>query len=185
MNLRLLVALLPLALASGASVTGNVNGFLGVKEIDDEDNPTGNHVAFGVQFDIRRESWPISLAINSIGSMKYKSHDEGQVVDTGVTSEVQLGVKKYFASRDSLVQPWVGGGVVLLLASLERETTFSSQSDSDTGVGLWGSVGLLKGIGEHLNVGLSYTYSWAEVELFGNEGNGGGHILGALVGYHF
>src|SRR4051812_9218689 len=104
MNRKLRVSFfLMLALGMGAAhmaraseesgVRGNILGFLGVKSLDHDDwDPVDDHLAYGVQSDFRGRSWPLSLAIDIIGSGDKRQKDG--VNFTGATLEVDLGVRK-------------------------------------------------------------------------------------------
>jgi len=143
----LIIALLVLSFFSVAfaETTGNVNLFLGQKHLDKDDwEPTEDQGEGGIEFDIADKSWPISIAVDMLGS----SDEEkvGGLKLTGSTSEFNLGVKKIF-SVDS-IHPFVGGGISFMNAKFEVDGV----SIDGNGTGFW-----LAG-GDHF--GLLLGYHW-------------------------
>lgn len=184
---RLLPALLaaliisPL-MAEDSGSTGNVNGYLGAKHLDEDDwEPVENQGAFGVLFDIRGRDWPISLAANLIGSGEVD--EDGPVDTTGSTSELQLGVKKIwdFPGKFHL---GLGGGLAIVSAAIEVDGPGPSTDDDDSGLGAWLSLDPYWTFG-HFNLGPHIAISAAEVTLFGDDKKAGGLHVGLALGYHW
>jgi len=193
--MRLVPLLLLVATAAGAaaaepreprgpSSTGNINGYLGVKQLDHDDwDPVEGHGAIGVLFDVQPPGWPVALAINLILSGATDEDDGTGIDTTGTTSELQIGVKKVWftpgATRFALA-----GGVDLVGASREIDINGVTTDDDDGGLGLWASAALYWTFGA-FNIGPQVTWSTAQVELFDQEVDAGGIHLGVLLGYHW
>lgn len=155
--------------------TGNANLLIGGKFLNDDWMPTENHLEFGVQFDVKKEGWPVSIAVEYL-----RSSAEETIVpfDFEMTAwELNLGVRKVFDQYGNM-HPYVGGGLSIIGAELEI-VGFGTADDS--GVGIWLGGGVYWTLSEHFNVGGELKYSFADV--FGS--NAGGIHIGGLVGYHF
>ena len=64
--------------------TGNVSGYLGHKSVDNDDWPNlDSQVSVGVISDFRKQSWPVSIAVDLIFSADI--HESGVIKDTGGT----------------------------------------------------------------------------------------------------
>ena len=77
------------------------------------------HFAMGVFFDIKRDSWPISIALDILDTGA--KHDHDGVEDLGHTTELHLGVRKIFLNEHKKIQPYLEAGVSFLYAELEFE----------------------------------------------------------------
>ena len=75
------------------------------------------HFAMGVIFDIKKDSWPISIALDVMDTGDKHKHDGME--DLGHTTEFQFGVRKIFMNQHSKIQPYIGGGVSFMSAELE------------------------------------------------------------------
>jgi len=172
--------------------TGNVNGFLGAKILDEDDwAPLDEHVEGGVLFDIKQKNWPISIAIDLL----FSSDEEDVNVAVlnfgtfnanleGHTTEFNLGVRKIWDNL-SIVRPFVGGGIAFINAEIKGTALGVSVSDDDTGVGVWFDGGAYVTLGGHFNIGVDVRWSKAEVTLFNIDGEAGGWHVGMLIGYHW
>ena len=87
--------------------TGNLNLFFGFKYLDEiEWAPTDDQVEYGIEFDFRRRTWPISIAVDFL----YGS-DDGEAQGTkfeSKTSELNLGVRKIWKGVPP-VHTFIGG----------------------------------------------------------------------------
>jgi opacity protein-like surface antigen len=164
--------------------TGNLNGFLGFKGLDEDDwEPVELHGAIGGEIDVRHRTWPISLAA---GLRLTSASDEVGVFDVvGSTVELTAGLKKVFEPRGSIIRPFVGGGVALVAARLDQETPAGDVDDDDAAVGFYVDGGLYWLINRQFNIGLDVRYTDAEVTLFGVDREAGGLHVGALLGFHW
>lgn len=172
--------------------TGNVNGFLGAKILDEDDwAPLDEQFEGGILFDIRNTSWPISIAIDFLAS--YDEEDVSVAVLNfgtfntnleGNTTEFNLGVRKIW-DTPSVVRPFIGGGIAFINAEIKGTALGISVSDDDSGVGVWFDGGAYVTLGGHFNIGVDVRWSKAEVTLFNVDGEAGGWHVGALIGYHW
>jgi len=171
---------------------GNVNLFLGTKFLDKDDwEPVEDHLEGGILFDIRRENWPVSIAVDLL----YSWDDKDIAVDIlGVgrvnstveakTFEINIGVRKIWEILNYF-RPFIGGGPAFIKAELEVTQRGNSISDSDTGFGVWIDAGVYVTLARHLNLGVDARWSKAEVEIFDAQGDAGGWHIGALIGFHW
>lgn len=192
-NLLLLITIIicSLTVTTTAMATGNVNGYIGFKFLEEDDwAPVEDHVEFGVMFDFApSKDFPVNFAIDLLVSVgaedDYYDTFSGSYVDIyGYTSELALGVRKYLAPRDSKINPYIGFGLALIYAEYETEFGFITISDDDNAAGIWIDGGVLWTF-KHFNIGFDVRYSDAEVTLFGIDAEAGGFHTGAVVGYHW
>lgn len=163
--------------------TGNVNFFLGQKSLDSDDwAPLDDQGEFGVLVDFKQRSWPVSVAIDILVSADEETV-LGSPVD-GITSEINGGVRKIWEVTGSSVRPYIGGGLALIAADLERRN-FTTVSDDDNSLGIWLNAGVYWTLGQSFNLGLDLRYSKAEVTLFGVDVEAGGTHAGLILGYHW
>ena len=179
--------------SGGAFSSGNINVLLGVKILDSGDwGDLQAQGAGGVQWDFKAPDWPLSVAIDFLGS--YNEHKQQFIVPgTGVvgdewqalTSELDLGVRKHWGQGAS-IRPFVGGGIAVIGAQLEAQTSqYHYLRDAGLGVGLWVNGGVLWTLSQHFNIGFDARISAAEVELFDQNMQAGGFYLGLLLGYRW
>lgn len=167
--------------ANGSS--GNVNFLLGTKSLDKDDwGPFDEQVAFGVLIDFKQQNWPISIAIDLLGSLDQETLSG--VETEGSTTEIGLGIRKIWEVSGSSIRPFIGGGLAFVSAEL-KTNTFVTVSDDDTGTGIWLNGGVYWTLGPHFNLGLQARYSKAEVTLFNVDGEAGGTTAGLMLGYHW
>ena len=158
--------------------TGNINVFLGTKFVEDFWIPVDEQAEVGFEFDIRKQSWPVNLAVDYM-----HAEDDYSLVFFGIeseSSELNIGVRKIW-DPFLHVRPFIGGGVSLINA--EYRTFFVSDSDSNAGI--WIGGGVYWTLGKHFNIGLEMKLSTADVDIFISDVDGGGTHFGALVGYHW
>jgi opacity protein-like surface antigen len=177
---------------SPTSWTGNINGFLGMKYLDEYDwEPVEEQAEFGVMLDFKQESWPVSIAIDYLLSSDNVTglyYDPGYgtipVTFEGETSELCLGVRKVWDYIPT-VRPFFGGGVALIRAQVKAITWDWRDSADDDAVGFWIGGGVYWTLGEHFNIGFDVRWSKAEVTIDGLDFEAGGTHAGLLLGYHW
>lgn len=163
--------------------SGNVNFLLGTKSLDSDDwGPFDEQAEFGVLVDFKQKNWPISMAIDILGSLD-KETLLG-VETEGSTSEFDIGIRKIWEVSGSSIRPFIGGGLAFINAELKKNT-FVTVSDDDNGTGIWLNGGVYWTLGQHFNLGIQARYSKAEVTLFGIDGEAGGTHAGVMLGYHW
>jgi len=193
-----IVALLcSLTAAPALAVTGNVNLFLGEKQLDSSDwaAPYDDQGEFGVLFDISDRYWPVSLAVDLLGSSHEEDFADGYTyVSTG---ELDIGVRKVFNIYGTSLHPYVGGGLALISARVEDVYYVASPcgaydcGDEDSAAGIWLNGGIYWTFGNIFNLGLDVRYSTAEVNLYDAQLNSrreidaGGSHAGLLLGVHW
>ncbi|PLY02798.1 MAG: hypothetical protein C0623_03300 [Desulfuromonas sp.] len=178
--------------ASGfaAGWTGNVNGFLGAKSLDEDDwEPLDEHGEIGVRFDFApKTDFPINFAIDwyvSGTSEAYSDPRFGGFADVdAATSEFAIGFRKYMPIPQTTFSPYLGAGLTSIAASIEADDGFFTYKDDDVDGGLWLEGGIVWTI-RHVNLGLCLRYSDAEVTLFGEDLEVGGGHAGLIAGFHW
>lgn len=181
----LYLTLLLLAAVPAFAATGNVNLFLGQKSLDSSDwnAPYDDQGEFGVLFDFRGESWPLSIAVDLLGSAR--TVDYGWFDRIASTTELDFGVRKNFDFPGSSAHPFIGGGLAIVTARLEDTSGLGTFYVDDSALGVWLNGGIYWTLGEHFNLGLQARYSQADVTLAGVSVNAGGTHAGIMLGYHW
>lgn len=174
------------------SWTGNINAFLGMKYLDEDDwEPLEDQNEFGIKVDFKQQGWPVSIAIDYLSSsgddtMLLYDPILGNVLFDfeGETSELCLGVRKIW-DHSPKVRPFIGGGIAFINAEIGGRALGISVSDDDNVIGVWIGGGVYWTLAEHFNIGFNLRWSKAEVTLFGVGGEAGGNHVGLLLGYHW
>lgn len=174
--------------------TGNLNFFLGGKSLDKDDwEPLEEHGEIGAELDFKKKGWPVSIAVESMGSTKEKT-----ILGTDaelMTHEFNIGIKKVFSlPKYNKFHPFLGGGISFISAKTNPEVfgltpggagvTYWMEAD---GVGYWVAGGIYYTLGEHFNLGLETKVSSAKAKFTGISGKkdlGGSHF-GLILGYHW
>jgi len=170
--------------ARAVDVTGNLNLIIGQKLLPESDwkmegiGDLSKQTEFGVLFDIRGKEWPINIAVDLLSSKK-TIEIAGIDVD-GKTSELALGVRKYFM-EEQMVKPYLGGG----LANIKGEISIESFSISDTKIGPWIDGGLKFNPVKQLNLGVDVRYSYAKTKAEEFKYQSGGWHWGIFAGWNF
>jgi hypothetical protein len=164
-----------------AKAEGDVNFFLGIKTLDEDDwEPIEDQGAFGAEISIGQDTWPVMIAIDPFFSGA--KDDEFGFDLKGATSELAIGVRKIWNVDN--VHPYVGGGPSLLSASLEVENPFGADvDDDDTTLGWWLGGGVFWRLGSRFNIGIAARFSSGEVTLFDVDLEAGGLQGGLLLGW--
>jgi opacity protein-like surface antigen len=169
--------------ANASQWTGNVNFFLGGKTLEENEwAPVDEQGEFGVLVDFKQSQWPVSIAIDILGSA-----DEATVSGfnfEGITSEFNVGVRKIWQVAGSSIRPYIGGGLAFVYAEF-KETSFFTISNDDNSTGIWLNGGVYWTLGQNFNLGLDLRYSQADVTLFGVDVDAGGTHAGIILGYHW
>jgi len=180
----ILFVILVAPIAQAANWTGNANFLLGQKQLDEDDwRPVEDQFELGVMVDFRKSHWPVSIAIDLLGSADV--HEIGINKDTGYTLENHIGVRKIWDDTGTDFRPYIGGGVAMVSGKIERKTGATIEEQDDTGTGFWLGAGTYWTVGPKLNLGLDIRYSQADVTLFNKEREAGGIHTSLFVGYHW
>lgn len=165
------------AYASSSDFTGNVNLFGGIKSINDdtwEANNIDSQLEFGILFNIKQESWPISITADFL-----RSSETNEDSLKGTTTEFDLGITKHW--EENSFTPYVGGGIAIINA----EISLNAYNADETEVGVWGKAGIFTTLDDGTNIGIEARYSHAETDFNGADVQIGGLHTGIFVGYHF
>ena len=165
--------------------TGNIGGYLGQKSLDDKDwDNLDRQGSLGMIFDFKKQSWPLSIALDVIISGN-EDKDDGIKTEAG-SLELHLGVRKIFELSGSSIQPYIGGGIAIIGTSVRNRSGGSTLSDDDeTTTGAWVGGGMYYAATKSVNVGLDLRYSEAEVEISDEDREVDRFYTGATVGYHW
>jgi opacity protein-like surface antigen len=169
-----------------SNVTGNLNFTLGQKFLNNDwknlpgegDRDFRDQLQAGILFDLRPQSWPINVSLDLLGS----AHKDNGV--TGSTSELALGVRKYFLEQTA-VRPFVGAGVADISGQTSRRTNGSRVTVEDDALGVWLMGGVLFRPTPHLNLGADLRYSAASITYLDKDVEAGGLSYGLFIGYGF
>ena len=147
------------------------------KDIFDEKK----HSAFGIGFDIQKKDWPVSIAIDLIGSGKEKNtvNSETEVA----TGELHVGIRKHWLFNN--VEPYIGGGANLSVTEVTKFNGTSVGKQDDDDIGYWISTGINWKFDNNIIVGADIRYSDAKVELFNSTVKTSGVYSMVSVGYQF
>ncbi len=182
----LLICFTLMASVPAHATSGNINLFIGQKSLDDSGywNPVDDHTEFGIMFDMIEKGWPVSLELGYLmsedeSSNRYESWE-------AETSELSIGIKKIWVIRNFPFKPFVSGGLAYISAEDEYENAAYSLQADDSAMGFYLSTGAYATLSRHLNLGLVFRISKADVELFDDDDVGaGGEHFGLFIGYHF
>ena len=180
----LVFLLLNASLTKAEEFSGHISGFMGLKMMDSNDWPDlDNHFGMGVFFDIKKDSWPVSIVLDITDTGG--KHKHNGMEDLGHTTELHFGIRKIFINQDSRFQPYVGGGVSSMYAEQEFEVNNVSTEQDDSTVGIWLGAGMYYEMNPKFVLGLDVRYSDGEVTLFDQDLNAGGLFMGVTGGYQF
>lgn len=187
----LITAFLAFGLSAGglahaeSAFHGNVHATFGYKQLNDSDfDDLQDQAVWGAMFDFRIGDWPVNIAFDAL--LAASTDDDNNVDRTLGTVELSLGARKYFDLPGAAIHPFVGGGVSRIGAGIDIERDNGpDDDDSDGAFGGYVTAGAVYTIKEHVNLGAVYRYSHAEVKLFDENYNVGGHHLMLMGGYRW
>lgn len=179
----------PEAPAQQGGWTGNLNLFLGVKQLDEDDwEPVDSQGEIGLELDFRPRAWPVNLVVGLRGGSDEADEFDpffGPVKFESWTSELTFGVKKIWEPVGTPIRPFIGGGLLFANAEATVRMGGIEVSEDDTGVGFWLGGGVYFTLAEHFNIGLDLRFSRADVDIAGVDAEAGGNHFGLIVGYHW
>lgn len=170
-----------LCMAPAASASGNIDLFIGQKELD-TDFGGGNDIeeqdAAGLFFDWGKESWPVHLALDFVIGSKDVDDSNLNIDLDGSTGEILLGVRWYPAKKsDTHWMPHLGGGLGLISGEVESSSSGPNNlAFDDSKLGFWADAGIQYRIGEHFKFGGRAKYSRAKLD------NPGGNVTEVEAG---
>ena len=167
---------------------GHISYIFGYKRLNNDWAGAQDHVEFGlVDLDFQKKNWPIHIAGQFLSTYSPDTPDEAAFKgDFSGTYELNLGLRKVW-ERPSQFHPYFGGGVSIIGASITDDLGDDCyyQEDHDSSYGFWVGTGFYWILSEKWHTGLNFQYSYAEVELFGEELNAGGLHFNLLIGWHW
>lgn len=179
-----MLLLLTTSITNADELSGHISGFIGLKTMSNSDWPDiDKHFSMGINFDFKKDSWPISIALDLMDTGSEHSHDNA--TNRGHSTEYHLGVRKIFVEQHSKILPYFGGGVSFMYAELEYETNNQTMTEDDRDIGIWLGAGMYYAINPKFVLGLDARYSYGKVLLFNKERKAGGVFTGVTAGYQF
>lgn len=166
-----------------ANAAGGIQVQLGQKSLNKDDwEPLESQGLFGFSFHTIGENSSVGFMAQYLASAK---EDEMMGVDvTGTTGELAFGAFFPFSTTSSS-QFYGAGGLAFIAAELEAANGFAVIKDDDSALGFWVEGGGNFLAGEHFLFNASLRYSKATVEMFDIDGEAGGFMFKAGIGYGF
>jgi len=158
---------------------GNVRLALGQKRLDKEWGILDRQNEIGMIFDIKKSSWPVSIAFDVFFSGEDKNING---TEKGSSSEQHLGVRKIWTINDSKFHPYLGAGVAFIQADYE---VVGSEKDGGNGVGGWIGTGVDWHLSSKMSLGVDIRYSTADVTIFNDDVDAGGLHTFLTLGYRW
>ncbi len=161
----------------------NVRLLVGQKRLDSDDwNTLDRQNEIGMIFDIKKTSWPVSIAFDVMFSGEDKNKPN---TERGYTSEQHLGIRKIWTMNHSTFHPYLGGGVALIQASYEKPGVIGSVKEDDNAIGAWIGTGADWHLSPKMSLGIDIRYSQADVTIFNKDLKAGGLHTGITLGYRW
>ncbi len=162
---------------------GNVRLLTGQKRLDSKDwNTVDRQNEIGVIFDVKKPSWPVSIAFDVMFSGEDKN-EPGTV--RSYISEQHLGIRKMWNINNSAFHPYLGGGIAFIQASNEKLGVVGGMKEDDNAVGAWIGLGADWHLSQKVSLGFDVRYSQADVTIFNQELKAGGLHAGITLGYRW
>ena len=116
-----MLLLMTTSMAKADELSGHISGFIGGKILNNSDWPDdlSRHFSMGIITDMKKDSWPISIALDIMDTGGKGKH--AGMEDLGHTTEWYLGVRKIYMKQNSKIKTYVGGGVSFMYAEQEYE----------------------------------------------------------------
>ncbi|MFC1688649.1 outer membrane protein [Pseudomonadota bacterium] len=180
LGLMALVASMAVSPVLADEYDGNVRLAFGQKRLDSDDwNTLDRQNEIGVIFDLKKASWPVSIALDLLFSGEDKNVPGAE---RGSTFEQHLGVRKIWAINDSKFHPYLGGGIAFIQADYE---VIGSSKEDDGGVGGWIGAGVDWHLSKRMSLGVDVRYSKADVTINNNDVDAGGLHSVLTLGYRW
>ncbi|MBF0286934.1 MAG: hypothetical protein HQM14_03880 [SAR324 cluster bacterium] len=159
--------------------TGNVNLSLGKKYLQQDDwKPVDDQNEVGIDSDLKKSSWPLSIAMGATLSEGTGSVSQSSTDVVGKTVELLIGGRKYFDYGPFV--PFVSGGLVYVQAAASVGS--AGKDILYQGTGAWVEGGGIWKVTRFINLGVGLKYSFAKVE---GSASGGGKHANLLAGWHW
>ena len=159
-----------------------VSVLLGYKNLKSNNFEESNQKAIGIEFDVKKKSWPVSIAVDLLGSGEKTSISGGKVEE--VTGGIHLGVRKHWMFTSN-VETYLGGGVNYEIGEIKEKTNGASTTLDDNRLGIWFSGGVNWKFRNGFILGSEVRHT-NEVDYFSTGTiQPGGLYYGVTLGYSF
>jgi hypothetical protein len=144
------------ATAESDGMEGNLQFLIGQSYLGDVWQPLDRPAAFGIEVDFAPKKSPVHVAIaTSI------SGDSASVANPyyGETGGVAVGFAEFSAGfiwlpvRRAIARPYLGAGVLTLIASVDGGANAWNGGDADQSFGFYANAGLFFKVGDSFNIG--------------------------------
>ena len=177
----------PSAVASDDQMAGNTQFLIGQTYLEDFWTPLDAPSSFGVEVDFAPKKSPVrvALAMHLFG-------DTQRVASPyfGATGKVGAGFLEFSAGvlwhpvKHGVVRPYLGAGVLNILAAVGAGSDFWTSGDSDQSFGYYGNAGIFFKVGDTFNIGIDgRLVRGTSVTLAGLEGNADYGQVNLLLGF--
>lgn len=174
----LMSALLLFAVGPARALDFHADLYLGAYQGSDDTEPVDQRTELGLMADLTLDVLPFGFCANV-----YYNEDDVSNASSGLEEvsalELQVGLFKQFDVP--VVHPFIGGGVTWLNTTLDSVGV--SESEEAT-IGAWAYVGARMTI-LLIDFGVSVGYTYAEVEVEGEDVDVGGWRAGVFAGIGF
>ncbi|MGH9870356.1 MAG: hypothetical protein ACREAA_19645 [Candidatus Polarisedimenticolia bacterium] len=164
-----------------AMAEGNINFAIGQRSFDSNDyGPVDEQTFFGATADFKKD-WPVDLAAGLYFSSK--SDEVAGIEVSASVIEATFGVMKTW-EVNSIMHPFVGGGVGIVKAEAEIDDGFFGVQADDTAPAFYAEGGIYWTLNRTFNLGVSGRYMNAMgIEFEGEEFDTKYLQIGVLAGF--
>jgi opacity protein-like surface antigen len=165
--------------------SGHASLLFGSKNLDSKDwaGSTDKQGSGGIMIDFKKNSWPVSIAVDLIGSAEEKLTNG--IKQEAEIAEVDLGLRKIWQLSSLPLSPYIGGGVAFVNAIQENNSQGKYTKNEDDTVGAWAGVGTYWNITDRFTLGADLRYTHAEVKLAGKDVDAGSYQVGISAGLNW
>ena len=172
----LMSALLLSAAGSVHAASFHADLYGGVFQGSDDTEPVDQRKEVGLMGDLTLDILPFGFCANAYYNWDDVESSGG--LSEVETVEIQLGIYKQF--NVPVVQPFIGGGVAWLNSSFEA----AGDNTDEATIGAWAYVGARMTV-LLIDFGVALGYTYAEVEVGGEDVDIGGFRAGVFAGIGF
>jgi len=155
---------------------------LGTKDLGSGDwERADEQDAIGLYMDFRRNSWPVSIAVDILASGIDKGGNSNGY--EGYTSELHLGARRAFNLGGSGLEAYLGGGIAFAYGEIELSDP--ERSGDGRGLGYWAGAGLRYPLTPRFSLGADYRYSDVDIDESPRDFSAGGRLFSLTASYRF
>ena len=170
------------------------NLLLGRRTLDDGDLwvPADDQNFLGGDFEFGRDDWPLMI---SLGFSTSREEQESMLPDpedpttevltnvTGTVWEIDVGIVRYWR-REKKLRPFLGGGVPVLFAEVERQVDRKVLEKNDTSLGIFTKAGVVVRVSPHFSIGGEARWvGGTDVKILDHEGDANYRQFGAVFNW--